>query len=143
MNAAAAGRKSGVLSVESMGLAAFRKGVDVRDSSTSRCMLFGILTAAKELGVGDWAEGFCALTAVKPPALTGVKPDCIDDRGGSGGGVGTDSVCSVAFRAAEALMAGDSAALVLAIGVPCNDFFIGEWAGDGVKGPPCSNSSIC
>ena len=71
------------------------------------------------------------MTAVKPPEFTGVKPACIAGRDSSDGGVGTESPCSVAFRAAEALMAGESVAL--ATGVPCSDFFMGEWAGDGVK----------
>lgn len=80
-------------------------------------------------------------TAVNPPALTGVKPEDTEDRDSSAGGVGAASPCSVAFKAKDALTAGESAAW--AMGVPCVDLFMGECAGEGVKGPPCSNSSIC
>lgn len=66
----------------------------------------------------------CVLTAVKPPELTGVKPDEKAGLGNSEGGVGAASLCSVAFKATEALTAGESA--TLARGVPCADFFIGE-----------------
>ena len=67
-----------------------------------------------EFDMGAGGAG-CALTAVNPPALTGVKPEDAIGLAGSGVGVGTFSPCSVAFNAADALMAGDSAAFV---GVP-------------------------
>ena len=83
-----------------------------------------MFTAEKELlaGVAEGGGAEFALTAVKPE-LTAVKPEETAGRGSSGG-VGTASVCSVAFRAAEARAAGDSAALVG--GVPFVDFFSGE-----------------
>ena len=112
-----------------------------------------MLTAENDAGVGvDIAGGGgcdcgcgcggCTFTAVKPPVLTAVKPEDMADRGSSGGGVGavTVSACIDAFSAADALMAGES--MPLAVGVPWTDFFMGDGAGDGVKGPPFSNSII-
>ena len=90
-------------------------------------------------GVAEGAGAGVALTGVNPPELTAVKPDEMAGRGSSGG-VGTASPCRDAFNAVDALIAGESAAF--AVGVPCAAFFIGECAGDGVKGPPCSCSSI-
>jgi hypothetical protein len=70
------------------------------------------------------------LTAVNPPALTGVKPDEVGGRGDSLGTGGADSRWILAFRAAEALMAGESVPLFA--GVAWADFFIGEGPGEGV-----------
>lgn len=80
-------------------------------------------------------------TAVKPPALTGVKPECRGRGGasidGTGVGTGPRLSCNDAFRAAEARIAGD--AVPMAVGVPWCDL-TGVGAGEGVYGPPLSIS---
>lgn len=118
-----------------------RNGVDVRESINSLCSPFGVFTAGNEFvaGVAEGVGAGVPLTGVKPPELTAVKPDETAGRGSSGG-VGTASLCKDAFKAAEARAAGDSCAF--AVGVPGAAFFMGECAGDGVNGPPCSCSSI-
>jgi hypothetical protein len=123
----AVGRRSGVLLADSIGLPPFRRGVAVRESTWSRWKPLGVFTAENEPEAAGCAGGACgvwALTAVKPPEFTGVKPDDTAGRSTSGGGVGATSPCRVAFRATDALTAGESEAF--ASGVPCADFFIGE-----------------
>lgn len=94
-----------------------------------------------------------AFTGVKPPALTGVKPEVtVGAAGGACCGVATGassigmffmlfsySSFIEALRASEALIAGDSPRRL--DGVFWYDFFKGEFAGEGVSGPPYSNSS--
>jgi len=139
----AVGRKSGVLCADIIGLPPFRSGVDVRESTLSRELPFCAFTAENDAGAGVCAWGVeegWALTAVNPPELTAVKPDDATGRVGSAGAAGVASPWSVALRATDALTAGESEEL--ATGVPWADFFKGDGAGEGVNGPPCSNSSI-
>ncbi len=84
------------------------------------------------------------LTGVKPGALTAVKPDEITGLGASNAGVGaSESPFSLTaeLSAVDARIAGDSSRRLE--GVCCWVFFKGELAGDGVRGPPYSNSSCC
>ena len=101
----AEGRYSGVFLAEDIGLSKGRRG-GVKLLLSSRSLRF-ILTGVKVAG----AE----LTGVKPPALTGVKPEVI----GAGCGVGASSIgiffmpfSNSSFieelRASDARMAGDS-----------------------------------
>ena len=60
--------------------------------------------------------------------MTAVNPET-GGRIGSGSGVVAASFCSDALSAADARIVGDS---VLALGVFCVDFFMGDAAGDGV-----------
>jgi hypothetical protein len=87
----------------------------------------GVLSVENEPGAEGCAGvacGVCELTDVKPPEFTGVKPEGMAARCDSAGGVGATSLCSVAFKAADALIAGESEAF--ATGVPWADFFMGE-----------------
>ena len=131
------GRYSGVALAEDMGLSKGRRGgVKLLLSSRSRLL---ILTGAKVAGA--------ALTGVNPPALTGVKPEetgCGVGAGESNMGMffilfSNSSFIIDALRASEARTAGDSARRLE--GVCWCDFFMGEFAGDGVRGPPYSYSS--
>jgi hypothetical protein len=110
--------------------------VKLLSDSRSRRWLF-ILTGVNVAGA--------ALTGVKPPALTGVNPD---DTGGGGVGAGASctgvllySLASLidAFSASDARIAGESSRRL--DGVFCCDFFMGELAGVGVRGPPYSYSN--
>jgi hypothetical protein len=132
----AEGRYSGVALAEDMGLSNGRRGgVKLLLSSRSRLL---ILTGANVAGA--------ALTGVKPPALTGVKPEetgCGVDAGESNMGIFlilfSNSSFIEALRASEARTAGDSPRRLE--GVCWCDFFRGEFAGDGVRGPPYSYSN--
>ena len=131
------GRYSGVFLEEDIGLSIMRRGgVKLDSGSRSRRWLL-MLIGVNVVGA--------ALTGVKPPALTGVNPD---DKTGGGVGAGASSIGIFfkssdsfidALSASEARMAGDSSRRLE--GVCWCDFFIGELAGDGVNGPPYSNSS--
>lgn len=122
-----------------MGLSLVRSGVEACESIKSLGNPFGVFTAENALAAGVAGAGAALpLTGVKPPELTAVKPPDAMAGLGSSDGVGTASPCSDAFSAAEAFIAGEP--FSFAVGVPC--FFSGECAGDGVNGPPYSNSSI-
>lgn len=136
------GRYSGVALADDIGLSKCRLiGVKLLLSSRS---LLTMLTGVNVAGA--------ILTGVKPPALTGVNPDVT---GGGGGACGacdgessmgislkplSDSVFSEPLSASEARTAGDDPPRRLDGVFKC-DFFIGELAGDGVRGPPYSYSS--
>lgn len=134
----AEGLYSGVFLADDIGLSNGLRGVGVKVAldSRSRRLLF--------TGVND--EGV-ELTAVKPPAFTGVKPDVACGFGTTGvSNIGmffmlfsNSSFITLVFKASDARIAGDSPLKL--DGVCCTDLFIGEFAGDGVSGPPYSYSN--
>lgn len=130
-------RNAGVLCAERCGLSRCGRGVILL--SLLRWKEAGPLTEVKPEACGG-----CVLTAVKPPAFTGVKPDERGTTEGvSGAGDGfpfglSDILPRLALRAAEARIAGSCP-----FGVLCSDGFSGEGPGDGVNGPPFSSSSWC
>jgi hypothetical protein len=131
------GLYSGVFLADDIGLSKGLRGGGVKLllSSRSRRPKTGVKLAGVEL------------TGVKPE-FTGVKPDVTGFGFGATGGssigiffmpLSNSSFIIFVFNASDARIAGDSPRRL--DGVCCTDRFIGEFAGDGVRGPPYSYSN--